>query len=124
MAKKKQLSLIQARHNAGLARRDVAYGLRITMDSIRKFEYQLETPPDNLKKKLADFYQVSVDDIKWKYKMSEITIASQMMDVSPLTMRKYLQQGKLGMAVKGQGNKFIYRIDWMEIEKWEKLNYS
>lgn len=120
----KQLSLIQARHKAGISRRSVAYALRVTLDNIRKWEYRMDSPDEKTQKKLADMYGCKVDDIQWKYRPSEVTIASQMMDVTPLTMRKYLQQGKLGMAVKGTGEHWIYRVDWEEIEKWEKLRYS
>ena len=120
----KQLSLIQARHKAGISRRSVAYALRTTLDNIRKWEYRMDSPDEKIQKKLADMYGCKVDDIQWKYRPSEVTIASQMMDVTPLTMRKYLQQGKLGLAVKGASGQWIYRVDWEEIEKWEKLRYS
>lgn len=120
----KQLSLIQVRHKAKMSRRTVTMGLRIPTNTLRMWEYKLEVPDEDMQTKLAKFYGVKVEDIQWKYKPGDVTIASQMMDVSPLTMRKYLREGRLGMAIKGNGDKWIYRVDWEEVEKWERLKYS
>ena len=120
----KQLSLIQARHKAKMSRRTVTMGLRIPTNTLRMWEYRLEQPDEDMQTKLARFYGLKVEDIQWKYKPSDVTIASQMMDVSPLTMRKYLREGRLGMAIPGNGDKWIYRVDWDEVEKWERLKYS
>ena len=99
-------------------------GLRIPTNTLRMWEYRLELPDEEMQTKLAKFYGLKVEDIQWKYKPSDVTIASQMMDVAPITMRKYLREGRLGMAIQGTGDKWIYRVDWEEVEKWEKLKYS
>ena len=120
---KKKISLIQARHKAHFPIKVACKNLRVSMDTLRSWEYMRVIPNDREKQKLADCYGLSVDDIDWRrWRYSDVTIAAHMMGVTPLTMRHYLQQGRYGIAIKGTGEKFTYIVNWDEVEKWEEVS--
>lgn len=52
--------------------------------------------------------------------MGEVQRASEILHMTPQTLRLFLQQGKFGCAVKGTGSHWIYKIDWKEVEKYEE----
>lgn len=50
--------------------------------------------------------------------MSEIEKASKILKMTPQTLRLFIREGKFGVAVKGTGSHYIYKVDWEAIRKY------
>lgn len=50
--------------------------------------------------------------------MGDIERASKRLKMSKQTLRLFIQQGVFGVAVKGSGDKYIYKVNWKEVEKY------
>lgn len=60
-----KIQLKAARVNANLTQEDVAKTLKISKNSIVNYESYASVPSVELAKKLADLYEMKVDDIIW-----------------------------------------------------------
>lgn len=50
--------------------------------------------------------------------MGEIERAAKRLNMSKQTLRLFIQQGVFGVAVKGSGDKLIYKVNWKEVEAY------
>lgn len=51
--------------------------------------------------------------------MGEVERASKRLGMTPQTLRLFLRQGKFGVAIKGSGSRYIYKINWSEVKEYE-----
>lgn len=59
------MNLKAARHNAEKTQEEVAVCIGKTILTVRNYETYRSTPDVETAKKIADFYGMNVDDIKW-----------------------------------------------------------
>ncbi len=48
--------------------------------------------------------------------MSEIERAARLLQMSPQTLRLFIQQGKFGVAVKRK--RWVYKVNWREVNEY------
>lgn len=105
-----------ARLEAGLSIDQVANHTGCHPSIIQGWEHYRGDMPLHIGDKLATMYRKTIDEIAWDREQSDIEIASKYMRVSPKTMRAMIRQGRYGEAVKGEGDKWIYIVNWNEVE--------
>ena len=50
---------------------------------------------------------------------SDILKASKILGMTPQTLRLFIREkGMFGVAVKGRGNRYIYKVNWREVKEW------
>ena len=52
--------------------------------------------------------------------MGEVERASKQLGMTPMTLRLFIREGKFGVAVRGTGSRYIYKVDWEQVKKYTK----
>lgn len=50
---------------------------------------------------------------------NEVARASRLLGMTPQTLRLFIREkGMFGVAVKGRGERYIYKVNWREVKEW------
>ena len=96
-----KLSLKAYRINANLTTKEVAEIIGVTDKTIQKWERD----------------QDAFEKANWG-SVIKLAKASRSLNMTPQTLRLFIQQGVFGKAIKGRGSRYIYRVNWREVNEY------